>query len=54
MATIQSATGPVDTADMGFTLMHEHVVVLWPPMYQQYPELFDRAAQLENAVTRLK
>jgi len=53
MTTIQSATGPMDTADMGFTLMHEHVIVLWPPMYQQYPELFDRAAQLENAVTRL-
>lgn len=53
MATIQSATGPLDTANMGFTLMHEHVVVLWPPMYQQYPELFDRKAQMENAVTRL-
>ncbi|MEO9255692.1 MAG: phosphotriesterase-related protein [Tepidiformaceae bacterium] len=53
MATIQSATGPLDTANMGFTLMHEHVVVLWPPMYQQYPELFDREAQMANAVTRL-
>lgn len=54
MATIQTATGPIQTADMGFTLMHEHVLVLWPPMYQQYPELFDRAAQMENAVARLK
>jgi phosphotriesterase-related protein len=54
MATIQSATGPLDTANMGFTLMHEHVVVLWPPMYQQYPELFDREAQMANAVARLK
>ncbi|MGH2633765.1 MAG: phosphotriesterase family protein, partial [Tepidiformaceae bacterium] len=54
MATIQSATGPLDTAAMGFTLMHEHVLCLWPPMYQQYPELFDRPAQMENAVTKLK
>jgi len=54
VAVIQSATGPLDTADMGFTLMHEHVIVLWPPMYQQYPELFDREAELENAATRLK
>lgn len=54
MTTIQSATGPLDTADLGFTLMHEHVLVLWPPMYQQYPELFDRAAQMENAVAKLK
>ena len=25
-------------------------VVRWPPMYQQYPELFDREAQMANAV----
>ena len=54
MATIQSATGPVDTSNLGFTLMHEHVLVLWPPMYQQYPELFDREAQMANAVGKLR
>jgi phosphotriesterase-related protein len=53
MTTIQSATGPLDTANMGLTLMHEHVLVLWPPMYQQYPELFDREAQMTNAVAKL-
>ena len=53
MATIQSATGPLDTANMGFTLMHEHVLVLWPPMYQQYPELFDHDALMTKAVERL-
>ncbi|MGE5596775.1 MAG: phosphotriesterase [Hyphomicrobiales bacterium] len=54
MATIQSATGPIDTADLGFTLMHEHVNVNWPPMMQQYPELFDRQADMERAVQRLR
>jgi phosphotriesterase-related protein len=54
MATIQSATGPIDTADMGFTLMHEHVLVMWPPMYQQYPELFDREALMDLSVAKLK
>ncbi len=53
MPTIQSATGPIDTDDLGFTLMHEHVRVGWPPMYQQYPEMFDREHELERAVTRL-
>lgn len=53
MATIQSATGPIDTDSLGFTLMHEHVNVDWPPMLQQYPELFDREADMERAVTRL-
>ncbi|MCC7364460.1 MAG: phosphotriesterase-related protein [Dehalococcoidia bacterium] len=54
MATIQSATGPLDTEQLGFTLMHEHVLVMWPPMYQQYPELFDRAATMASAVEKLK
>jgi len=53
MATIHTATGPIDTADLGFTLMHEHVRVGWPAMYQQYPELFNREEELERAVTRL-
>lgn len=54
MATIQSATGPIDTGDLGFTLMHEHVRVGWGAMYQQYPELFDRESELERAVSRLE
>src|SRR5687768_16511219 len=54
MPTIQSATGPIDTNDLGFTLMHEHIRVGWGPMFQQYPELFDRKAELARAVDRLK
>jgi phosphotriesterase-related protein len=54
MATIQSATGPIDTADLGFTLMHEHVRVSWPPMDQQYPELFDREHEMERALERMQ
>ncbi len=54
MPTIQSSTGPIDTNDLGFTLMHEHVRVGWGAMYQQYPEMFDREHELDRAVTRLK
>ncbi|MEO8540920.1 MAG: phosphotriesterase, partial [bacterium] len=54
MTTIQSSTGPIDTNDLGFTLMHEHVRVGWGAMYQQYPEMFDREHELDRAVTRLK
>ena len=54
MSTIQSATGPIDSHDLGFTLMHEHVRVGWPPMYQQYPEMFDRQHEISRAVSRLK
>ena len=54
MATIATATGPLDTAEMGFTLMHEHVRVGWGPMYQQYPERFPREQEVARAVERLK
>ncbi len=53
MSIIQSATGPLDTAAMGFTLMHEHVAASWGPMIQQYPELFDRSAQMAGIVAPL-
>ena len=53
MAIIQSASGPLDTADLGFTLMHEHVLVLWPPYYQQYPEAYDRDALMARAESKL-
>ncbi len=53
MATIQSATGPLETSEMGFTLMHEHVIVRWPPMYVSYPELFPRDERMKLAVERL-
>ena len=54
MTSVLTATGPIDTADMGFTLMHEHVLVLWPPFYQQYPEKYDREALMIGAVAKLK
>lgn len=54
MAIIQSASGPLDTADLGFTLMHEHVLVLWPPYYQQYPEAYDRDALMARAESKLR
>ena len=54
MATVQTATGPIDANDLGFTLMHEHVRVGWGAMYQQYPEMFDREHELDRAVSRLE
>jgi phosphotriesterase-related protein len=54
MATIQAATGPLDTEQMGFTLTHEHVLVAAAYMRMQYPERFDRPANLAEAVTDLK
>lgn len=39
MATVNSVLGPLDTADLGFTLMHEHLIVSSAGIPQNYTEL---------------
>ena len=53
MATISSVLGPVDTADLGFTLAHEHILVGPPGAFQDYPELFG-TNHMERVVEALK
>ena len=36
MPTVKNVRGPIDTADMGPTLMHEHVFVLFDEHVQNY------------------
>ena len=38
MPQVQTVRGPVDTAELGPTLMHEHVFVLNADVQQNYPE----------------
>jgi phosphotriesterase-related protein len=52
MATIDTVRGPVDTADLGRVLMHEHVFVLTPEIQDNYPA-FDEEAEVASAVARL-
>jgi phosphotriesterase-related protein len=53
MPTVNSVAGPLDTAQLGFTLMHEHILVQSPGVKDNFP-VMDRAAELEKAVERLK
>ena len=53
MATINSVLGPLDTADMGFTLAHEHVLVSSAGIQQVYPEFIPRDAIIERAIQDL-
>lgn len=39
MAYINSVLGPIDTKEIGFTLMHEHVITCGTGISQEYPEL---------------
>ncbi len=38
MPQVQTARGPVDTADLGPTLMHEHIFLIDPEVQQNYPQ----------------
>ena len=49
MAVVNSVSGPLDTADLGFTLMHEHILVQSPGVRENFP-VWNRAAELEKAV----
>ena len=50
---INTVTGPVSSEDLGFTLMHEHVMVSASGMYRSYPDLLGPNRE-ERAVARLK
>ena len=39
MTRINSVVGPIAMNDLGFTLMHEHVMVSASGLYDSYPDL---------------
>ena len=55
MPTVETVRGPIDTADMGPTLMHEHVFVLSAEHVQNYGDgdWWDEDERVADAVTKL-
>lgn len=53
MTTINSVLGPLDSAELGFTLMHEHVMCGFAGVLPNYPELLGDN-MMEVAVDDLK
>jgi phosphotriesterase-related protein len=53
MAQINTAGGTADTAELGQTLMHEHVFVLSPEIQSNYPDIWDEDRRVDEAVVRL-
>jgi len=53
MATVETALGPIDVAELGPTLMHEHIVTRSPGVHENWPHLFDRGAILASAERKL-
>jgi phosphotriesterase-related protein len=51
---LNTARGAIDTADLGVTLMHEHVFILSPDITNNYPEVWgDEAEREAEAIARL-
>ena len=54
MATIQTALGPIDAADLGFTLSHEHAALQTPLVRHFYPWLGDRKGARDGSIAELR
>jgi phosphotriesterase-related protein len=54
MATIQGVLGPIETEQLGFTLMHEHVLVADWSMRHCFPGYVDEEAVVAEAIRELR
>jgi len=54
MAKVNSVLGPIDTTDLGFTLMHEHMAIFSWAMRQVFPDWIDRDEIIATAVKDLQ
>ena len=53
MSTVNTALGEIGTAEMGFTLCHEHFIISSAGIQQTYPELIGRDRAVSESVERL-
>lgn len=53
MTEVQTVSGPVDDAELGVTLMHEHVFVLSTELQQNYDLGWDEDERIDDAVAKL-
>jgi phosphotriesterase-related protein len=51
--TVETALGPVPTAELGPTLMHEHIVTRSPGVQENWPHLWDRDGILRIAERKM-
>ena len=57
MTTVATVRGPVDTIDLGQTLMHEHIVNITAEIEKEYPDLSwtnDKDAVLRSVADTLR
>ena len=54
MAQLETVRGPIDTADLGTTLMHEHVFILTTDVQANLPDAWDEDTRVADAVAKLQ
>ncbi|HEY7983974.1 MAG TPA: hypothetical protein VID73_07400 [Ktedonobacterales bacterium] len=54
MAVVRTVAGPLDTAKLGFTLIHEHLRVRSEAVAEQWPHLYDAADERERAIAQVR
>jgi phosphotriesterase-related protein len=55
MASVETVRGPVDTSELGRTLMHEHIFVLTPEVQVNFPQEWgSEESRVADAVAKLK
>lgn len=54
MAQVETTAGPIDAADMGRTLVHEHLLTADESVRFQFPHLYDFDGEYERAVTEIR
>jgi len=51
--SVETMAGPIRTSDLGFTLMHEHIITRSEGMIQNFPHIWDQQAVLDYVVKML-
>jgi phosphotriesterase-related protein len=52
MPIVNTVSGPMETSKLGFTLMHEHILVQSPGLKENLP-VMDRQAEIDKAVAKI-
>ena len=53
MSLVSTARGPIPTDQLGFVLMHEHIVLQSPGVRANWPDTLDQHAAMQRSVTKL-
>lgn len=53
MTIIQSVTGPIQSSELGLTLIHEHMRVRSESVFLQFPHLYDEEKEFAKAVAQV-